>query len=252
MPVIGLGLHFAIALIFAVHAVRTGQATYWLAILFSFPLLGSIVYFFAIYLPQSRLERGIGRAARGAMQILDPERELRDARDAYDLSPSAQNQWRLAGALMARGEGGAAVTHFDALLRGPLGHDPELMLAAARAKLDCGHGADAAALARRLRDARPDVRAEEVSLLLARALAAIGRNDEAGREFAAVIDRHGSVEARAAYALFSARSGDTATARQLRAELERDSRHWNRHAREAYAPLLHSVDDALAQAAGEG
>lgn len=248
MPIVGLGLHFAIALFFAVHAVRSGQATYWLAILFSFPLLGSIVYFFAVYLPQSRLERGLNKAAHGALKLLDPERELRAAQDAFDLSPSAQNQWRLADALLARGEGSQALAHFDALLQGPLGSDPELMLAAARARLDCGAGADAAALARKLRAARPDVRAEETSLLLARALAAIGQHDEAGREFAAAIDRFGSVEARASYALFCATRGDHATARQLRAELERDARHWNRHARDVHAPHLRAIDDALARA----
>jgi hypothetical protein len=251
MPIVGLGLHFAIALFFAVHAVRTGRETYWLAILFSFPLLGSIVYFFAVYLPQSRVERGIQQAASSAIRLLDPERELRAAEDAYDLSPSAQNQWRLAEALMARGEGRQALTHFDALLAGPLGGDPELMLAAARARLDAGEGAGAVALARRLRDERPEVRPEERSLLLARALAAIGEHDQAGREFAAAVDQFGSVDARAAYALFCATRGELAIARQLRAELARDSRHWNRHARAAHAPALQAIDQALAREPGQ-
>lgn len=52
MPFIGLGLHVFIALFFAVHAIRSGQQIYWLVILFSFPLLGSVVYFLA--LPQPR------------------------------------------------------------------------------------------------------------------------------------------------------------------------------------------------------
>ena len=57
MPYAGLGLHLIVAVICAIHAVRTGQPMYWLIILFMFPLLGSIVYIFAIYLPSSRLER---------------------------------------------------------------------------------------------------------------------------------------------------------------------------------------------------
>jgi hypothetical protein len=44
MPIVGLGLHLLIALFFAVHAVRSGQQLFWLFILFSFPLLGSVVY----------------------------------------------------------------------------------------------------------------------------------------------------------------------------------------------------------------
>ena len=57
MHIAGIGLHVIIALFFAVHAVRSGQNNYWLFILFAFPLLGSVVYFFANLLPNSRLQR---------------------------------------------------------------------------------------------------------------------------------------------------------------------------------------------------
>ena len=246
MPFVGLGLHLLVALFFAVHAIRSGREMYWLIILFSFPLLGSIVYFFAIYLPQSRVERGLNQVARGAMQLLAPERELRDAQSAFELSPSAQNQWRLAATLLERGRGSEANQHFDALLRGPLGHDPELGLAAAHAKLQCGEAAHAAEVARQVRQARPEFRQEQVSLLLARALAASGRSDEARQEFTHAVERFGTVEARAAAAVFAANSGDRATARSLRDEIERDSRHWNRHARDINQPLIRAVDEALA------
>jgi hypothetical protein len=246
MPFVGLGLHFLVALFLAVHAVRTGREMYWLIILFSFPLLGSIAYFFAVYLPQSRLESGVNKVARSAMQILDPERELREAEAAFELSPSAQNQWRLAAALLARGQGSDANRHFDALLRGPLGHDPELKLAAADAKLRCGEAAQAVEVMRQVREARPEFRSEQVSLLLARALAAAGRTEQAREEFAHALKRFGTVETRAAYAIFAAQTGDLSTAQSLRQEIERDSRHWNRHARDVNQPLIRAVDDALA------
>jgi hypothetical protein len=246
MPFVGLGLHFLLALFFAVHAVRTGREMYWLIILFSFPLLGSAAYFFAVYLPQSRLEHGVNKVARGAMQVLDPERELREAEGAFELSPSAQNQWRLAAALLERGHGSEANRHFDALLRGPLGHDPELKFAAARAKVQCGEAAQAIEVLRQVREARPEFRPEQAGLLYARALAATGRTEQARQEFAAAVERFGSVEARAAYAVFAASSGDLSTARALRDQIERDSRHWNRHARQVNQPLIREVDDALA------
>ena len=72
------GLHVFVALFFAVHAVRRGRELYWLLILFMFPMLGSVVYFFAIYLPESRLERKVGKVASVAMQTLDPGKALRD------------------------------------------------------------------------------------------------------------------------------------------------------------------------------
>ena len=48
MPFAGLGLHVVLAIICAIHVVRSGQPLYWLFILFSFPLLGSLVYFLVI------------------------------------------------------------------------------------------------------------------------------------------------------------------------------------------------------------
>ncbi|UUZ49232.1 hypothetical protein LP420_01965 [Massilia sp. B-10] len=60
-----MGLHILVALFFAIHAIRNGREMYWLLILFSFPLLGSVVYFFAIYMPTTRLEHNIGKAKQG-------------------------------------------------------------------------------------------------------------------------------------------------------------------------------------------
>jgi len=101
MPFLGLGLHILIALFFAVHAVRTGRPIYWLFILFSFPLLGSLVYFLVEFLPETRLNRDVGMAARTIAKSLNPGRELREARRAFDLSPTVQNRMRLAHALLA-------------------------------------------------------------------------------------------------------------------------------------------------------
>src|SRR4051812_9437863 len=89
MPVLGLGLHVLVALYFAVHALRNGQQMYWLFVLFSFPLLGSVVYFLVIYLPGSKLEYGARKVVAVAAKTLDPTRELREARAAFDYTPTA-------------------------------------------------------------------------------------------------------------------------------------------------------------------
>ena len=88
MEIFGIGLHVIVALFFAIHAVRSGQQIYWLMILFLFPLLGSLVYFIAIYLPSSGLRQGARKAASVAAQTLDPNRELREARDAFEYTPT--------------------------------------------------------------------------------------------------------------------------------------------------------------------
>lgn len=134
MPILGLGLHLIVAIFFAVHAVRTGRQLYWLLILFAFPLLGSFVYFAAVFLPHSRLERQARMAGHALQKKLDPGREVREARQAFDLTPTAHNQMRLAGALLDAGQAAEAVAQFDACLQGPFANDPEVILGAARAE----------------------------------------------------------------------------------------------------------------------
>jgi hypothetical protein len=63
MPLIAV-IHLAFAIFFAVHAVRTGRPNWWLFLLLSMPMLGSIIYFFAEYLPEMRHTRHGRKAIR--------------------------------------------------------------------------------------------------------------------------------------------------------------------------------------------
>jgi hypothetical protein len=246
MPLLGLGLHVLIALIFAVHAVRTGRPIYWLFILFSFPLLGSLVYFLVEYLPGTRLERGVGTAARSLGRSLDPGRELRQARRAFELAATVQNRMRLANALLAAGNAAEAIEHLDACLQGPFANDPEIRLGAARARLASGKAVAALELLIALRQRNPEFRPEPVSLLMAQALAAAGRPQEARAEFEAALARFDSVEARAQYAIWAAQAGDLGTAQRMRDELARTEQYWDRHTRSFHQELFRNVDAALA------
>src|SRR6187549_1730291 len=143
MPIVGLGLHLLIALFFAVHAVRSGQQLFWLFILFSFPLLGSVVYFLVIYLPDSRLHRGARKVVAVAARTLDPSKELREARAAFDYTPTAQNQMRLAAAQLEAGMAAEAAASYAACLKGPFADDLEIRIGAARAYFACGRSEEA-------------------------------------------------------------------------------------------------------------
>ena len=70
MPIVAGGLYFALAIFCAVHVVRTRQNLYWLLVLFGFPLLGSLVYFFAIYFPNSRLQRQAMKTVAAAAKAI--------------------------------------------------------------------------------------------------------------------------------------------------------------------------------------
>lgn len=249
MTFFGIGIHIIVAIFFAIHAVRNGRPLYWLLILFSFPGLGSLVYFVVEYLPGSRMNRGFNRgfskAASSAVGLIDPAREVREARNAYDLSPSVQNRTRLAKALLARGEIHESIAHFDACLVGPFGKDPDLLYDAASAKLQDGQSQQALELAKLLRSVVPDSFAERATLLLADCYLAVGDRNAAGVEFAAAAERFGSTEAKARYAIWAVSVNDMVLAKRLYEDIASLERHWNAHARSLNRPLLLQVEKAI-------
>ena len=246
MPFIGLGLHVLVALFFAVHAVRHGQPLYWLIILFSFPGLGSVVYFFAIYMPSSRIQHNVNKTVATAARLLDPGRELREAQTAFDLTPTAQNQLRLAAALLEAGSANEAATHYEACLKGPFASDPQIRLGAARARLECNHPDTAIELLEAIRASDAKAYPEQVSLLLAKAYTRCGRTADAQTELASAVSQFGTVDVRAEYAIWALDNGDHATAKQQYQEIANTVRYWSKHTRKMNRPLLDRLETAFA------
>lgn len=247
MPFAGLGLHILIALFFAVHVVRSGQQLYWLFVLFSFPLLGSIVYFLVIYLPNSRLQRGARQVVAAAAKTLDPTKELREARAAFDYTPTAQNQMRLAAALLAGGLAEEAAQNYEACLKGPFATDLDIRLGAASAYLACQRAPEAITHLLFIRQTDAGFRAEQVSLLLAQAYAAAGQRTEAQAEFESAVARFGTFESRAEYAIWACTNGDHALATRLQPDLQQTMDRWTRHTRSMNQDLIRRLNAAYAQ-----
>ena len=251
MPIFGLGIHFLIALFFAVHVVRSGRELYWLILLFSFPLLGSLVYFLAIFLPQSRLERTLGKAGAAVRRSLDPGRAMREAQHAFDLTPTAHNQTRLANAMYDAGRYAQAVEQFDACLRGPFSGDPEIRFAAAQARLANQQAGAAVAALVELGRTHPTFREEQVGVLLAKSYAAADQHSEAGQLFAQVVARFSGIEARAEYALWALSRRDQAVAEAQLKELNHSRKHMSKYTRSLHQEMFKRLDAAVQMQRGQ-
>jgi len=200
MPYLGLGLHVIVALWFAVHAVRSGQDRYWLMILFMFPLLGSVVYALAIWLPDMRYSHQGRTLVRGIKQVLDPSRELRAAQDAFETTATTDNRLRLADALLAAGRASEAVPQYQSALSGIHHDDPDIQVRLAHALLESGHAGAARELLDGLIRRRPEFRSPTGHLIYARAVAAEGDRAKAREEFETLIGYSSGYEAPARYA----------------------------------------------------
>jgi hypothetical protein len=249
MAYFGLGAHLVVALFFAVHAMRAGREMYWLIILFSFPLLGSIVYFFAVFLPETRIEQNVRKAGSKLTKILDPTRELREARDLFELTPTTQNQVRLASALLDTGDAAGAAEHYEACLQGQFAEDADLKFGAARARAEIGQYREAATLLREIRAHTPTYRREETTLLMAKLLGASGQTELAAEEFKRAVSEANTVSACAEYAIFALQSSDVATATRLQEHINQVTKRWNKQTRRMNADVLKRLNTAWAKAA---
>lgn len=255
MPYLGIGFHVIVAIYFAVHAIRNRQNMYWLLILFVFPMLGSVVYFFAIYLPSLRQSRGARMATRAVTQLVDPNRAVREARSDFDRSPTVEHRMRLGASLLAAGQAGEALEHYQAAANGPFATDPALLLGLARAQFAMGDHVAVDTTLSSLFAANPQTRQQaEPALLYARSLAAL---DAAGTRaaFEQALACASDAAPRCLFADWLVGQSDEADhrrARSLYTEIAQDAKHWPRFAREHNREWLQRAQAALATASSHG
>ena len=213
MPIIAI-LYLIPAIFFGVHAVRTGRNMYWLMILLMAPFLGSVIYFFAEYLPEMRHSTVARKSVRVVTSLVDPNRELREARLGFDRTPTVDNRSRLAEALLARGDYDEAIEQFQACASGPYAQDIKFRRGLARAQLSAGrHAAAAGTLESLLADSPRDA-GSDAALWLAQALTQVDET-RALAAFDHASHVHNTTETQAAYGIFLASLGRDAQARPL-------------------------------------
>src|SRR3954468_12088273 len=96
----------------AVHCARSGRGGGgWIMVILFLPVVGSLAYVVMEVLPGSGAHRAAHKARAKAAQKLDPEKPLRQARDALEIADTAANHLKVADALADRGEWNTAILH---------------------------------------------------------------------------------------------------------------------------------------------
>lgn len=227
----GLILMIGMAIALCVHAVRTGQNTIWLWVILLFPPIGGIVYIIAVLLPQlmgGSTARNLGKAAR---ETLDPGRAWRDAKAAYDLTPTVSNQMRLASASADLGRWDEAESFYAQAMQGIHEDDPALLLGRARALIELNRPAEALVLLDRLAAQGEPGRTPQATLVFARAYEALGRDAEADAAYLAAEGRIPGLEGIARHTAFLARQGRREEALAMLAEIDKRAQRANAHFR---------------------
>jgi hypothetical protein len=138
-----------------------------------------------------------------------------------------------------------AERHYDHILLLPMGDEPKYALGKAQAQFAAKRPADALATLDDLQKRWPGFESAQGHLLYARALADVGRVEEALEEYQAVSDYFPGAEARVRYGLLLRVVGRTAEARVVFNELLIQMRRAPKYLRDAQAEWLSIAEKQL-------
>jgi hypothetical protein len=217
----------------------------WAFIILMVPLVGSLAYIAVELIPEWLGSHDVQRARRRVANRLDPEKRYRELSDRLAAADTIANRSELADECLKVARFTEAEKHYDHLLKLPMGDEPLFMLRKAEAQFAGKHAAEAIGTLDELQRRWPDFQSAEGHLLYARALAEVGRTEEALDEFHAVAAYFPGAEARVRYGLLLKLVGRTQEARLVFNELLIQMRRAPRYVRNAQAEWLSIAEKQL-------
>jgi len=225
----------AIQVALVIDVIRNRRPSIWIMALVFLPMASTIAYLVIEVLPRFQHNRHIRAARETIVEKLDPERELRAAKDALDIADTMANRMRVADALTALGRHGEALP----LYRRGIGSKPDFRGGEKLARSLYLNDQPAEALT--VLDGLPEVisqsELDRAKLLRARVLEDLGRNDEALPIYADVSQRIPGDEARCRYAGLLLKMGKRGQARLVLEEVEQRMKRIDRQSRNASAQM---------------
>ena len=246
MPIIGLSILVQIAC--AVHCVRNNRNSMWLMVIIFLSLPGCLAYCIFEVLPAYAGRREVRALKSAAARKLDPDRDIRLAREAVELADTAANHSALGDALAAGGDWKEAARHYrEALDRAPGGGDRAGKVRLARAELEAGEDEAARALLEALPPSGSDSENDRTALLLARALEGCGETARALALYEELGRRMAGCEAQCRQAALLIASGRRAEAIEPLAEVEKRVRRLDKYERSKDAAMYDWAARTLAE-----
>lgn len=214
-----------------IHIIRSGRDRIWIFIVALLPMVGMLAYALAELVPEIMGGRAARNMRQGTLKRLDPQRDLRARLLALEGADTVENRRLAAEEYLKLDAPEEALALYRRCLAGVHADDSALLLGAARAAQAAGYPAEVLDHLDHLRATNPSFQSAEAHLLYAKALEALQRDEDAAREYAALVTYATGEEARCRYGLLLQRQGDQAGADALFAEILRRAKHGNGHYR---------------------
>ena len=218
-----------------VDVIRRGRNSLWIMALVFLPVASALAYFIVEILPSLQHNRHVRMARQKVVEAIDPERELRAAQQALDIADTMANRLRVADALTVLGRHSEALPLYQ---RGA-GPRPDFRTGEKLARSLFLNDKPDEALT--VIDALPSVTGQSdrdrATLLRARILEDLKRNDEALALYGDIAERVPGDEARCRYAALLLKVGKKAEARRVLEDVEHRMKYIDRHSRVENAPM---------------
>jgi hypothetical protein len=212
-------ISIALQLLCIVHVFRTGRNTAWIMAIAFLPLVGILAYFIVEILPGLPRDRRVREARTKIADRVDPERHIREARDAAEFSDTAGHRLEYGDALMARERFDEALREFRAAERLSPHVDRAIGMRIAEAAYGAGRYGEGLAAIERLPETISRTELDRRALLRAKIAEADGRADEALAIYRDIVGRVPGDEVRCRMAALLIAAGDRAGAKALLKEV---------------------------------
>jgi hypothetical protein len=218
--------YLLISLAFAYHCIRTGRPWWWLLVIGFLGPIGWGAYVIFAVIPDLFGSTSARRFADNVATMADPGRDYREKLREVERVGSADAKRALAEECIKRGMFQDAVDLYQGAMSGPIGgSDPVLLRGMGRAKLLAGDGQGAVEAFEKLKEMDRAAFDADTELDYARALALLGRTDDAVRQFEQVVPRYPGEEARCRFAVLLQQLGQHDRAQALFREIIDSVKH---------------------------
>lgn len=218
-------------IVFAVHAVRRGHSLTWIFIILIFPVIGAIVYFIAMVLPELQNSRAARQFKNHLKTITSTETHKSGGWQPHEVTDILDRKIKHAQALINKHSTDEAIQYLLNSLQGHYTQNPQLLLLLANAYFITGEYIKTIETLDRIMQHNPEFRSQDGHLLYARALEQSGNAQKALDEYKALSQYYIGYEAKCRYALLLKQFGQVEIANHLFQEVIQSARFANQSER---------------------